>query len=1263
MRIVIDLQGAQSATNRFRGIGRFVLSLAQAMARNAANHEIWIALSSLFPDAIEPIRATFDGLIPHDNIRVWYAHGPVDFVGEENKWLRRTAELVRETFLASLAPDVVLVGSLFEGRTEDAVTSIGTLGRSLPTAVIQYDLIPLLHRRVYLQNPRVEAWYENKLGHLRRSDLLLAISESSRQEAIRHLGFSAGAVINISAGVDPRFRPQTTEPQSEAELRNRYGLHRSFVMYTGGIDNRKNVEGLIRGYAKLPNRLRSLYQLLVVCAVQRSDQERLEILAKSHGLEADELVFTGFVSDEQLVALYNLCKLFVLPSWHEGFGLPALEAMSCGRAVIGANTTGVPEVIGRDDALFDPHSDTAIAKKLTQVLDSETLCKDLERHGLEQARKFSWDKSAQRAIAALESWHEEHNRQGPVQPLPTRRPRLAYVSPLPPERSGISNYSAELLPELSRHYEIDVVVAQDAISDPWILANCPIKRVDDFTGSAGTYDRVLYHFGNSEFHKHMFALLEAIPGVVVLHDFFLSGILARLDATGFAPDIWARELYRAHGYAAAAERFHAADRSGMILKYPTNLSVLADARGVIVHSEHSRDLARQWYGVREARDWVVVPHLRAPPSDIDRRAARHALGFTESEFVVCSFGVLGWAKFNHRLVDAWLASRLAGRADCKLVFVGENQGDDYGEALSARIEDGDVKDSIRITGWVDIPVFRQYLAAADASVQLRTHTRGETSGTVLDCMNYGLATIVNAHGSLANLPDAGVLKLPDAFADEQLIKALEILWRDTPRRRQLGARAREVIKTHHLPRYCADRYAQAIEVFYAAGAVDRNSLIRTIASIEGSGENTAELPAVATAIARTFPLKQPARQLLLDVSLTRLNDEKTGIQRVTRALLREFINAAPPGYRVEPVYLSDARGRWHYRYARNYTMDLLGCPSGIMTDEMVEPQTGDIFLGLDLVPKVAQASSCLDEMHRHGVRIYFMVYDLLPLLMPQMFGLGAAVSHEKWVRAIARYDGAVCTSRAVADELNIWLADNRPEHRGPFLIGWSHLGADLSSSFPSAGLPDNSEQVLLQLAQRPSFLLVGTIEPRKGYEQTLAAFERLWAEGNDVSLTIVGEEGWNGCSGMETVISDFVARLRSHPEYGKRLLWLKCVSDEYLERIYATSTALITASEGEGFGLSLIEAAQNKLPIIARDIPALREVAGEHAYYFRGKELGALAQTIKDWLALYASNQHPKSDTMPRLTWKESAERLKRIIVNGDWQALAAKERAISPPL
>ena len=150
---------------------------------------------------------------------------------------------------------------------------------------------------------------------------------------------------------------------------------------------------------------------------------------------------------------------------------------------------------------------------------------------------------------------------------------------------------------------------------------------------------------------------------------------------------------------------------------------------------------------------------------MDRAEARRQLGLSHDDFVVCSFGLLGPNKLNHRLLNAWLASTLAKNTNCVLVFVGENHDGDYGAGLVTTIRRSGLGKRIRITGWADTDIFRQYLAAADIGVQLRTLSRGEMSGAVLDCMNYGLPTIVNANGNMVDLLEEGVWKLPDEFND------------------------------------------------------------------------------------------------------------------------------------------------------------------------------------------------------------------------------------------------------------------------------------------------------------------------------------------------------------------------------------------------------------------------------------------------------------------------------------------------------------------
>ena len=203
------------------------------------------------------------------------------------------------------------------------------------------------------------------------------------------------------------------------------------------------------------------------------------------------------------------------------------------------------------------------------------------------------------------------------------------------------------------------------------------------------------------FHQHMFSLLEEVPGVVVLHDFFLSGIAAHMDVTGYQPDFWAQALYQSHGYVALQQRFHASDTAEVDVALSVQLRCLQNALGVVVHSENSRRLASQWYGDSAADELMVIPHLRVPELGIDRAEARRLLNLGNDDFVVCSFGLLGPTKLNHRLLDAWLTSTLAKNANCVLVFVGENHDGDYGTELITTIRRSGLNKRIRITGWAD----------------------------------------------------------------------------------------------------------------------------------------------------------------------------------------------------------------------------------------------------------------------------------------------------------------------------------------------------------------------------------------------------------------------------------------------------------------------------------------------------------------------------------------------------------------------------------
>lgn len=832
MRIVIDMQGAQTES-RFRGIGRYSLSLAQGIARNRGEHEVFLVLNGMLSESIENIRAAFVGLLAQSHIRVWYAEGPVSDRDPGNTARRQVAELIRQACIDDLQPDVVHVTSAVEGYIDDAAIGSPTLDTGAVVSATLYDLIPLVSTKQYLDpNPGYKRHYLEKVEAFKQYDLLLSISEFARDEALSLLPLNESDIVNVSTAADDVFRPISLSLDERAAVVKKFALHDKFVLYSGGADDRKNLPQLIKAFANIKAELGDI-QLVFAGKMPEYHINSYKTLARAQGLGNSDLIFTGYITDEELVALYSMCRLYVFPSWHEGFGLPPLEAMKCGAPVIGANTSSVPEVIGWKEAMFDPFDISAIARKLRQALVDDEFRAALAAHGLERSQAFSWDLSGKAAIAAFEM---------------------------------------------------------------------ALERSDKPAATATT----------------------------------------QIDAT-------------------------------------------------------------------------------------------------------------------QALVDALAAT-----------------------------------------------------------------------------------------GHLSN---------------------------------------------------------RAVDVSLLAKAIDY--------SIQGVSEKPT---------------------LFVDISELCKHDGKSGIQRVVRSILLEWLTNAPAGYVVKPVYTK--AGEPFYRYAAKFTTMFLGKEaSEAEVDEAISYRAGDVYICLDLLMDVLpHKQSYLDTMRAHGVSIFFVVYDLLILQLPHCFVESLQAHYIKWINAVAHYDGAMCISHAVADELREWLVENAPERSRPFHIGAFHLGADIDQSMPSTGVPESPGLRIESLSPSPSFLMVGTLEPRKGHAQALDAFELLWKAGHNANLIIVGKHGW--------LVDELAARLTGHAELGKRLLWLEGVSDEYLEHLYNEADCLVAASYGEGFGLPLIEAAQYNLPIFARDLPVFREVAGEYAYYFEGSDTQEIADRLASWLALYEKNEHPRSDEMPWLTWKESAKQL-----------------------
>lgn len=820
------------------------------------------------------------------------------------------------------------------------------------------------------------------------------------------------------------------------------------------------------------------------------------------------------------------------------------------------------------------------------------------------------------------------------------RPTLAMVGPTLPAKSGIAVYTDELVQALSAYYDITLIdTTPDAFREP----DTEGPRHPDlswFRAQAHTFDRVVYQLGNSGFHAGMLATMRAIPGVVVLHDFFVGQLRWWEYANGYHPER-KRDLASEHGYKALIDDRH--DDAVTAPQYPFNARVFSDSLGVMVHSRHALELTEAWHGKGVASTVEIIPLLRKPSDAANRELARQSLRLRPEDFVVCSFGSIASTKLHHQIVAAWGESALARDPRCKLILVGERGNADYQGRLDSLVAQLPFPDNVEVTGFASAERFTQYLTAADMAIQLRTQSRGETSATVLDCMNHGLPTIVNAHGSMAELDPDAVLMLADDFHRDDLVKGLEGLLNDPDWRASLACRAQALIRQQHAPDHCAHRYHEFIESCYRRGNESHPAhLLRALTDAGCTTRQAETLTHTLDDCALALRKTPRQRSLYLDITDVVTSQRRSGIERTAIELCRALMTGAPTGVTVLPVYLAQDSQGWHHKAALSFVARELSKTKPWCDDAVIEPLRGDLLMTLDLTihPLLqAKADGLFERYADRGVKCAALVYDLLPVRLPEVFPPGADQTHAQWLATIASFDAAVGISANVADDLTHWLIETG--HAKPtFAVGHIRLGSDTETFAgwrrPDSALFGTAASALLE--HDMTFLMVGTLEPRKGYLQTLEAFSALWQAHFPGNLVILGREGWVGLPDEQRRdIPDTVKRIVKHPEYKKRLHWLRDANDAELQGVYQLADCLIAASYGEGFGLPLVEAARHGLPTLARDIAVFREVAPAGTRFFTADDADTLAQAISS--VFWERPQRPL-ETPPTPSWNDCAEAL-----------------------
>lgn len=418
MRLLLDLQACQTGS-RHRGIGRYAMNLAQAIAGElGSGDELVIAVDMADAERTRDIRRELHDRGVHAKV-VAYGYPVLDH-SDSSTAVRTLAGQLRSRFYASLRPDVLLISSLFEtGDAHSSELDWSALAH-IPMAVVGYDLIPMKFPYYYLLEGGFGVdFYRSRLHDLLKFDLVLSISEATKHDLVTQLGMDGNSIAVIGAGFDETLTRQLDDVEAARRLLE-LGVQKPFVLMVGNGDWRKNTLGALQAFACLSASLRDTHQLVLtqVGADVRS------ALAGEYAHLADSVRILGKVGDSDLVLLYHECAAFYFPSYYEGFGLPVLEAMACGAPVLSSSAGSLPEVVRDARTLFDPHVLRDGVALLERVLTDSQFREEIRRDARAHALGFTWERTARLAVAALRELEKRGSRN---------LGRLPVTSPWPAE--------------------------------------------------------------------------------------------------------------------------------------------------------------------------------------------------------------------------------------------------------------------------------------------------------------------------------------------------------------------------------------------------------------------------------------------------------------------------------------------------------------------------------------------------------------------------------------------------------------------------------------------------------------------------------------------------------------------------------------------------------------------------------------------------------------------------------------------------------------
>ncbi len=268
--------------------------------------------------------------------------------------------------------------------------------KSAKLIITLFDITPIKFKEYH--RGKIIRHYINDLPQaLQQANIVITASQCSKEDILEYFGavITEDRIRVIPLAANERYR-QIDNQDLINNVKNSYGIDRHYILFVGTLEPRKNIVSLIRAYSILPDYLKHDH-LLVICGKKGWYFGEIFMMVEELGLE-DKIVFTDYVPDEDVPLLMNGAKIFVYPSFYEGFGLPPLEAMACGTPVISSNVSSLPEVVWDAGILVNPKDVEELSDAIQEVLVNDQLRTQLSEKGLMQASKFSWQKTTEKTV-------------------------------------------------------------------------------------------------------------------------------------------------------------------------------------------------------------------------------------------------------------------------------------------------------------------------------------------------------------------------------------------------------------------------------------------------------------------------------------------------------------------------------------------------------------------------------------------------------------------------------------------------------------------------------------------------------------------------------------------------------------------------------------------------------------------------------------------------------------------------------------------------